>query len=345
MFLVLFSACLLLCVLRYQKSPGLRWAVPAGVCAGLMYATKETAVLVFFAVAAACLAARFRFRLSRSRRHGAGCSSDRAVVALDAAVASRRSLVYAARAGSGGRSRASLVLLPPGAHSRGRHAVAAGWLAVRVWPGDNRMATFLGTYAAVLTVLYSALPYKTPWCAAGMVHGWILTAAVGLQRAAELALAPRAIAREPSWSAAAAQAVRYAFPLAADPRNPYAYAHTTRDVFEIRDRIRRSPRAACRVRHGNRHLHRRKLVAPALVSAPLLAGALVVRSAARRAASDRSSCALPRMRTPSPGCCMNFRRPVSGNSSSTCFPGRLAAPGRRSPRLRRGQRCAAELPR
>ena len=62
MLLVLFSAGLMLCALAYQKSPGLRWAVAAGVCAGLMYAAKETAVLVFLALAAGCLAARFRFR-------------------------------------------------------------------------------------------------------------------------------------------------------------------------------------------------------------------------------------------------------------------------------------------
>ena len=64
MFLVLLSACLLLCVLAVPGIAGSAMGVPAGVAAGLMYATKETAVLVFLAVAAACLAARFRFRLT-----------------------------------------------------------------------------------------------------------------------------------------------------------------------------------------------------------------------------------------------------------------------------------------
>jgi hypothetical protein len=90
----------------------------------------------------------------------------------------------------------------------------------------------------VLTVLYSVLPYKTPWCAAGMTHAWILAAAAGAS--AVLQSRWRAVALPAVvllTAAMAAQAVRYSLPLAADPRNPYAYAHTTRDVFEIRDRI------------------------------------------------------------------------------------------------------------
>ena len=43
--------------------------------------------------------------------------------------------------------------------------------------------------------------------------------------------------------AMAGQAMRYAIPLAADPRNPYVYAHTTRDVFEVRDRVAKVARS------------------------------------------------------------------------------------------------------
>ena len=173
MLLVLLSACLLLCVLRYQESPGLRWALPAGVVAGLMYATKETAVLVFLAVAAACLAARFRFRLT-----DLGVVT---LVAITVVALMLRSptalLVYAARAASGGGHAHPwyyyLQTLTP--------AGDILWLpALLFLARRNRTVTFLGAYAAVLTVVYSALPYKTPWCAAGMVHGWILTAAAGL---------------------------------------------------------------------------------------------------------------------------------------------------------------------
>jgi predicted membrane-bound mannosyltransferase len=246
MLLVACSAGLLFCTLAYERSPGLRWAVPAGICAGLMYATKETAVLVFLAVAAGCLAARFRFR-----------PADLAAFALVTLAAAahllgsqigeslRSLLIYADRAGSGGR------------HAHPWHyyvQVLAGsgdvlWLLLGVTAFVrlarlNRTAAFLGTYAAVLTLLYSGLQYKTPWCAAGFVHGWILVAAVGWAALRETRWRRAAVVGILLVTAAiAVQAVRYAFPLAADPRNPYAYAHTTRDVFEIRDRIERVARS------------------------------------------------------------------------------------------------------
>jgi hypothetical protein len=42
----------------------------------------------------------------------------------------------------------------------------------------------------------------------------------------------------------AGEAWLLSFPLAADPRNPWVYAHTTRGVFEIRDRVAEFVRAA-----------------------------------------------------------------------------------------------------
>lgn len=98
------SAGLMVCTLRYGQRPELRWAVPAGACAGLMYATKETAVLVFVAMAAGCAAARFRVR---PLHLGAAVVCAAAVAALlfgSQIGESIRSLaLYAERAGSGGR--------------------------------------------------------------------------------------------------------------------------------------------------------------------------------------------------------------------------------------------------
>ncbi|MCX6628237.1 MAG: hypothetical protein NTW28_11490, partial [Candidatus Solibacter sp.] len=240
MFLVLLSGGLLLCVLGYQRSPGLRWAVPAGVCAGLMYATKETAVLVFLAVAVACLAAHFRIRPA-----DLGVT---ALVAIAAAALLLRSqsgeslrglLIYAGRAGSGGGHAHPwdyyLRALTPAGDA---FWLLAGLVAFARLAGRHRIALFLGVYAGVLTVLYSALPYKTPWCAAGPVHGCVLIAALGFAALLESRWRRAAIvATVVVTVAAAVQAVRYGFPLAADPHNPYAYAHTTRDVYQIRDRI------------------------------------------------------------------------------------------------------------
>ncbi len=240
MLLVLFSACLVLCVLAYEKSPGLRWGVATGVCAGLMYATKETAVLVLLAVVAGCLAARIRFR--RVDLGTAALAAVAMVVLLlqsQSGESLRSLLVYAERAASGGRHAHPwyyyLQVLTLGGDVLW---LLLGVVAFVRLAKFHRGVAFLGTYAAVLTVLYSVLQYKTPWCAAGLVHGWILATAAGFSTLLESRWRPVAVAGIVLVTALAAlQAVRYAFPLAADSHNPYAYAHTTRDVFQIRNQI------------------------------------------------------------------------------------------------------------
>ena len=241
-------------------------------------------------------------------------------------------LVYAARAVSGGGHAHPwyyyLQTLTP--------AGDILWLpALLFLARRNRTVTFLGAYAVGADRVYSALPYKTPWCAAGMVHGWILTAAAGLTRFSE-----------PRWRRAAAagavlvavQAVRYAFPLAAEPRNPYAYVHTTRDVYAIRDRL------------GSRGLrsrgidivtgenwwplpwYLRRYSQVRWWSAPPRAGRvgpILLCSPANEDAVARLLYELP-----PPGERELYVVPV--------FPDRLATPRGRSPRLCRGQRCAAE---
>ncbi len=53
--LVFFIVGLLASLWRYSRRPSAGWAVAAGFCAGMMYATKETSIIVFAAVAAAFL--------------------------------------------------------------------------------------------------------------------------------------------------------------------------------------------------------------------------------------------------------------------------------------------------
>jgi uncharacterized protein (TIGR03663 family) len=104
------------------------------------------------------------------------------------------------------------------------------------------LVRFVAIYALLMTVVYSALPYKTPWCMLGFLHGMILLAgvgAVGLLRAvrwrgprfvvaALLAVGVIHLARQ-----AEAGAQRFA----ADPRNPYVYAHPTNDVLRLDRRV------------------------------------------------------------------------------------------------------------
>lgn len=56
--LVFFLAGFVAAAWRYIRRPGWGWAAAAGLCAGMMYATKETSIIAFGAVAAALLLAR-----------------------------------------------------------------------------------------------------------------------------------------------------------------------------------------------------------------------------------------------------------------------------------------------
>jgi predicted membrane-bound mannosyltransferase len=94
----------------------------------------------------------------------------------------------------------------------------------------------------LMTTAYSVIPYKTPWCLLGFLHGMVLLAGVGAVRLLRafrsvwiraLVLACLSAATvHLGW-----QAWVGSFRYEADPRNPYVYAHTSTDVFVIAGRI------------------------------------------------------------------------------------------------------------
>jgi hypothetical protein len=119
--------------------------------------------------------------------------------------------------------------------------------AVSAWattgaPGADRSPLrFLAVYTGLMVLAYSAIPYKTPWCLLGLLHGMILLAGAGaawlVSRVrgswrALAALAVAAVSAHLLWQAWAAS-----FRFAADPRNPYVYAHTSPDVLEVVARL------------------------------------------------------------------------------------------------------------
>jgi uncharacterized protein (TIGR03663 family) len=108
------------------------------------------------------------------------------------------------------------------------------------------LARFLLFYTLLLTLAYSALAYKTPWCMLSFLHGWILLAGIGaasLLFAAQNSKAPRLLsslvwiailtAAYPTYRLAERTVFRYS----ADPRNPYVYAHTAPDFMNLINRI------------------------------------------------------------------------------------------------------------
>ncbi|MBX3744097.1 MAG: TIGR03663 family protein [Verrucomicrobiae bacterium] len=134
--------------------------------------------------------------------------------------------------------------------TEGAILLLAGVGVVGVWwrrPGggggvDWRWGRFLSVYTLLLAGMYSAIPYKTPWCFLGFLHGLILLAGVGgwvlvtvvrpvwLRVLPGLALA--AAAGQLGW-----QAWRASYWMPADFRNPYVYAHTAGDVENLLERV------------------------------------------------------------------------------------------------------------
>jgi len=265
---------------RYTRTRSMVWIVAAGVFAGLMHATKETCIIAFgcmgLAAGVMVLLRTGRQGLSRGAAHGVRFGH--AVLGLLVAVGvsavffssffrhpqgiADSYLTYATYLGRAGGHDTTHVhpwpyYLQMLAFSKyeGGPAWTEGAIlllaavglvvALRSRPvlgADPALLRFLALYAVAMTAVYSSLPYKTPWCLLGFLHGMILLAGVGA--VALLTWARRPIVRTVIGLVLIAlaghlafQAYRAGFVSASDSRNPYVYAHTADDVFALVDRV------------------------------------------------------------------------------------------------------------
>jgi uncharacterized protein (TIGR03663 family) len=277
MMLVVFTFGFLVCGWRMGWASGRGWAVGAGLFLGLMQATKETFVLAVIAAAAALAGVAFWARVRcepalgwRLRReHGLwGLAAFLAVSItlftsffqhwegpLDAwrtygpwlkraegqsphvhAWTYYWSALCYTRRGSGPLWTEALVAL------LGLVGMAASLRAggrPGGWVGWGRFMTF---YTLGLSLIYSLIPYKTPWCVLGFWHGWVVMAGAGVA-------VLWSWRRHPAWRIGvavvlaagvthlAAQAHRTAFRYADSQRNPHVYAHTLSSVLELMERV------------------------------------------------------------------------------------------------------------
>ena len=104
-----------------------------------------------------------------------------------------------------------------------------------------------------MAVIYASIPYKTPWCVLGFLHGFILLAGVGASR---LLAVPSARVGKALVGALLGAAVIHlgwlawagSVRFASDPRNPYVYAHTGTGVSRSPGASRPSPASTRSVR-------------------------------------------------------------------------------------------------
>lgn len=268
--LVAFTAGFIGALWRYLRSPALGWAVLAGLFAGLMAATKETFVLTFVAVAAGMAAAvGAHLHLPAGTTHASVARHVAIFVAVGTGVAAlwfsswfthpaglvdavRAFVHFAERAGGQGHEKPwwyhlRLVF----AHRAGPYGVWSQWapaalsligIAITVWPRFRNEPTrpflsFLAVFNLSLFAIYSAIPYKTPWLSLTALWGLCVMGGASAQWIWNLEQ-PR---RWPRWVvlllliAGTADSLRQLHwmkgRLAADPRNPCVYEHTSTDLL------------------------------------------------------------------------------------------------------------------
>ncbi len=280
MLLVCFTFGAIVSGHRYARTKALFWMVAAGVFVGLMHATKETCIIAFggMGLAAGLLVLNHMVRQRSWRAGFAGVRCGHVVVGLVAAVGISAIFyssfftrsqgiwdsyltytTYLARGGGHDTAHVHswhyyLQMLAFARYEGGPVwsegaifllAVVGLIVAVRGKPicgMDPTLLRFIAIYTVALTVVYSAIPYKTPWCLLGFLHGMILLAGAG-------AVALLSWMRKPAarWVVAgllvvavghlAFQSYRGSFVYHADSRNPYVYAHTAEDIFAVADAI------------------------------------------------------------------------------------------------------------
>lgn len=107
-------------------------------------------------------------------------------------------------------------------------------------PGN--FVSVLALYTLFLFLIYSLIPYKTPWNGLSFLHGFILLGGLGVGRLWQSASRP--------WQKGlvllglvlicahlGAQARRATTTLCADPRNPYVYGHTSTNLKKLAQRL------------------------------------------------------------------------------------------------------------
>ena len=283
--LVCFTFGVITCGWHYTQRKNIEWALLTGIFLGLMHTTKETCIIAFASMLLALLLTLLLQRRQVSISNAIKAIKSRHVIVTIAAAvivstlfyssfftnpdgildSVRTYAVYFTRAGQNdlhihpwyyyldiltwmeGFERLTwnedLIVVMAG----------VGFIIAMTKKGISSvnftLLRFLAFYTLIITVVYSAIPYKTPWCLLGFLHGMILLAAVGVAALIKISLywweklAVGFLLVFFGLLLPAGQAYLGSYKYYADPSNPYVYAHPTTDVFDITKRIEEVARA------------------------------------------------------------------------------------------------------
>ncbi len=275
MLLVCFTFAMIACGYRYARSREWIWVLRTGIFAALCFATKETSVIAFGAVIAALAIVLL------TRKDGNPVLSlvrpGHLILAIIGAVviwglffssffknpaglldSFRTYTTYFQRAGHNQfHIHPWYYYLQLLVYNRGPMQLTwtEGFVVLMALVGlvfiisgknisgqDSNLLKFIAAYTVIMTVIYSAIPYKTPWCLLSFYHGMILLAAfavVAVLKSLRLAMSRVImvaffIVFTADLGLQGYMASRF---FNIDLANPYVYAHPTKDVLTIGKRI------------------------------------------------------------------------------------------------------------
>jgi uncharacterized protein (TIGR03663 family) len=296
--LVVFSACAYLAWANFSKNKTTKSALVTGIFVGLMFCTKETWIITLVCgLTAASVIRRLEGKLSPGQILEGVKSKPFQVAFISGSIVSLilftgfftngRGILdafltysrYFTRATSGeGHEHSILFFLKPLVYFKNSpgpywtEAIITGFAITgsvaaftgRVADRDQLSASrFLVVFSWSMFSVYSVIPYKTPWCMLGFLHGMILLAGIGFQSAyswlgklgttdGNLESGERTSGSKliPNVGQAIAllvlgtglchlveQSQRANFRFYADRRNPYVYAHSGTHTQKLRDRM------------------------------------------------------------------------------------------------------------
>jgi uncharacterized protein (TIGR03663 family) len=276
MLLVFFTFLAFVCYWRWRQSGRAAWAAAGGLALGMMSATKETYVLTLVAMALAggTAAAWARWREGGTAPPGTRWKWPHLALALAVAAGAWALLFTSFLTNAAGPLDAVRTYLPNlrragGAtlhghpwtfyfqrlfyfHVRGGPVWSEGLIAAlaaigffAALAGRVLLPRLIAFYTFWLTLIYTLISYKTPWCALGFYHGAILLAGAGaatLWRAcrnprsrAAVALALAAGLAHLGWQAWLGNfgLDRAGVPYCDSPKNPCVYSQTLPDALRL----------------------------------------------------------------------------------------------------------------
>ena len=271
--LVCFTFGVIVCGYRYLCTRALPWALATGVFVGLMHATKETCIIAWCSMGLALVLS------SRGQPARTAIKPLHIVLGLMVALGVSALFYSSFLHNPQGVLDSYLTYATYFSRGAGENTVhvhpwyyylqilvyakyfdgpiwTEGWIVLlaligmaaavkssNLGPIDPKLVRFLAVYTIAMTVVYSAVRYKTPWCLLSFLHGTILLAGVGAVTLLTWVKGrgPRAVLTVLLLGAAghlAFQAYRANFVYYADSRNPYVYAHPTLEIFTIVDKVK-----------------------------------------------------------------------------------------------------------